>query len=194
MKPVHRLRTRSLSVLAVVALAVVAVPVGLATQAQAASTASSRTASLAAAIDCTGWHTMEVGQSPGRFVRPRSDGQNASLYGTGTASQYWNNQFMLCPFWIQTTVYYGMYFNLGGRFARVNPTTRDVVVSSSAIEDVWNLVRICDYDGNFQHFSSLGAGGFIGPVSPAGQYAATRTNLNGTHLVKIRPLPPFLDC
>ena len=142
-----------------------------------------------AATKCSDvWYTIEVGSS-GRFVRPRSDGLNASLYGTGTAAEPWNNFFLLCrdPAWDPGD--YALFANLGRHYLKVNDTY-DLIMGSDGIKDSLNLLRIRNYDGNFQTLWGPDPGimFYVGPVSPAGQLAAStyKGSLNGTNLYRVR--------
>ena len=179
---------RLTAALATVALAFVSLGVAVAEPARAVTTCSPV------------WYTIEVGTSPGRFVRPRSDGLNASLYGNGTAAEYWNNLFQLCrdPGWISGD--YALRANLGAHYSLVNHTTRDVIMGRDQIEYKDQLLRIRNYDGNFQTLWSPTEGFYVGPGS-FGQLATTTpvNRLNGTNLYRIRsveasPRLPDIPC
>ena len=154
-----------------------------------------------AATKCSDvWYTIEVGSS-GRFVRPRSDGLNASLYGTGTAAEPWNNFFQLCrdPGWEPGD--YGLRANLGGHYLEVNHASHDLLMASDRIEDTANLLRIRNYDGNFQTLWSPSEGFYVGPAAGATKQTAwTPLNgLNGTNLYRVRsveatPRLPDIPC
>jgi hypothetical protein len=138
------------------------------------------------------WYTIEVGNNARHFVRPDSDLQNAVVYGNGTASEPWNNLFQLCrdPGWSPGD--YGLRANLGGRYLKVNPATKDLIMADSGIVNTTNLLRIRNFDGNFQTLWSPSEGRYVGPTAPAGQLSARTTdaNLNGSNLYKVRSDPP----
>jgi hypothetical protein len=147
------------------------------------------------------WYTIEVGTSPGRFVRPGSQYLGAALYPTGTAAEPWNNFFQLCrdPIWEQGD--YGLRANLGGHYLKVDHASHDLLMASDRIEDTMNLLRIRNYDGNFQTLWSPSEGFYVGPAAGATkQTARTPLNgLNGTNLYRVRsveatPRLPDIPC
>lgn len=144
---------------------------------------------ITAGTQCSSvWYTIEVGTTPGRFVRPDGDLQFAVVYGNGVASQPWNNYFLLCrdPGW--TAGDYGLKANLGSRYLKVNHATRDLIMASGSIEDTTNLLRIRNFDGNFQTLWSPSEGFYVGPVAPANELGVwtNDAHLSGANLYRVR--------
>src|SRR3954452_7582198 len=168
--PLRRAGRRLTAVLGALALAFVSLVAVVAEPARAVTTCSNV------------WYTIEVGTSPGHFARPRSDGLNAVVYGNGTAAAPWNNYFQLCrdPGWENGD--YALRANLGGHYLKVN-YTRDLIMGSDRVEDTYNLLRIRNYDGNFQTLYSPTQGLYVGP-GPVGQLSVTNNveHLTGANL------------
>jgi hypothetical protein len=144
------------------------------------------------------WYTIELGNNPGHFVRPDWDGPNAVLYGNGTAAQPWFNFFQLCrdPGWIRGD--YALRANYGGRYVEVYDQTGDLRMGGTAVQDERNLLRIRNYDGNFQTLWSPLPGRtlYVGTFAPTNYLSAQwhPSRLNGTNLYRVRSVeaPPRL--
>lgn len=141
------------------------------------------------------WYTIEVGNSPGYYFRPSSNYQRAGVFANGTAASPWNNYFQLCrdPGWVAGD--YALRANLGGYYLQVNPDTGDLIMADTSIRNTTNLLRIFNFDGNFQTLWSPSMSRYVGPYwawpHEPNAWISDRY-LGGSNLYKVRSVtsPP----
>jgi hypothetical protein len=141
------------------------------------------------------WTTIETGSS-GRYATPRrwvTDGYDRYLLtGVGTAAEPWNNWLLLCRDALWAAGDHALWSNLASRYLYVEDGGY-LAVTAAAITDVRNLLRIQNYDGNFQALWSPWRGRWVvqlHPDRPAfNLLEASSPTLNGYTLFRVRPKP-----
>jgi hypothetical protein len=165
----------------------------------AAEAARTAVGTRAAGTQCAPtWTAIEVGSS-GRYAVPRlwtTDGYvRYLLTGNGPASEPWNNWLLLCRDALWAAGDHAFWSNLAGRYLYVEDSGY-LALTATAITDVRNLLRVQNYDGNFQALWSPWRGRWVVhlyPDRPAFDLLeASSSWLDGNTLFRVRPKPASL--
>ena len=149
----------------------------------------------AAGTECTpSWGTIQWGDT-GRMMVPRHYPETNSypVWTNGNPqTEPWNTWVLLCRDNAWSAGDYAIYFNATSRYLRVG--WGDVLYGdATSISGTGNLLRIRQYDGNWQTLWSPLVYGWVTGQTDS-WIGAGAVGLNGNTLFKVRPMPSGLPC